>query len=133
MSEGADVNAGAGAVEEISVSESTSSQSWSFSFSSSSVEVAVGEGAEDTSAAEVGMGKDWDSSSVEVGWVDVEVLLSSEVVPSMVASAPAACIRATASVSKSQLMLVPGLLTNGRAKHFVPPLHGCNIHVEPTH
>ena len=107
----------------VSVSGS-SSQSWSFS---SSVEVEVGSGAVETGSAEVGMGNDWDSS-VWVASVGVSQSFSSSsevgaVVPSTVASAPASFMRATASASKSQLIAVPGLLTNGRAKHLVPPLH----------
>lgn len=36
---------------------------------------------------------------------------------------PVLAIRAAASLSVSQVTLVPGLLTSGRAKHWVPPAH----------
>lgn len=48
-------------------------------------------------------------------------------------STPAAKILAVASFSESHAMLVPGLLTRGRATHTVPLAHGVRAHLPPTH
>ncbi len=48
-------------------------------------------------------------------------------------SAPAARILAVASLSESHAILVPGLLTRGRATHTVPLAHGVKVHLPPTH
>jgi hypothetical protein len=53
--------------------------------------------------------------------------------PKMPPWAPVAVILADASASVSQVMLVPCLLTNGRAKQDVPATHWVKAHVPPTH
>lgn len=60
-----------------------------------------------------------------------DVLLGLE--PVRLASAPAACIRAMASDSVSQVRLVPGLATSGSAKHVRSEPHDFNVHADPTH
>jgi hypothetical protein len=49
------------------------------------------------------------------------------------AYAPVAAMRASRSAAVVQVMLVPALLTRGRAAQVVPPAHWVKTNFPPTH
>lgn len=78
--------------------------------------------------------------SVELASLALEVVLTAPAVdvvvvelPKIPPSTPAACILASTSASVSQLMDVPLLFSNGRAKQDRPAEHGVKLNVESVH
>ncbi|KAF8828242.1 hypothetical protein HHX47_DHR4000762 [Lentinula edodes] len=78
--------------------------------------------------------------SVELALLALEVVLTAPAVdvvvvelPKIPPSTPAACILASTSASVSQLIDVPLLFSNGRAKQDRPEEHGVKLNVEPLH
>lgn len=96
--------------------------------SSSSVLVGLVDGTE-TEESGVSVGED----TALAKDADIDVAGVAVLLPKRLASTPACCILSNAPSCVSQAMVVPSLVTNGRAAQMRPDGQGCGTHAPSTH